>query len=154
MHGSIARQHDGQPGAIAEYNVMADIPASKAVFSAPWRSMVITPLDPCGRVRLTGAKYDAVRACKDPLTAAVIENYRIWSWAGDQFPKRSSILFDTVAVHLAFSEKWLRMEEIKVLVDDAGFTRVNPEGHLMHVAIDWEDMGGFEDFLVERLTKG
>jgi hypothetical protein len=46
------------------------------------------------------------------------------------------------------------MEEIKVLVDDAGFTRVNPEGHLMHVAIDWEDMGGFEDFLVERLTKG
>jgi inosine-uridine nucleoside N-ribohydrolase len=153
MHGSIYSQHDGKPGSIAEYNVKADIPASKAVFSAPWRSMVITPLDTCGRVRLTGAKYDAVRACKDPLTAAVIENYRIWSWVGDQFPKRSSILFDTVAVHLAFSENWLRMEERKIRVDDAGFTRVDPAGQLMRVAMDWEDMGAFEDFLVERLTK-
>ena len=153
MHGSIYRQHDGKPESIDEYNVKADIPAAKAVFSAPWRSMVITPLDTCGLVRLSGTKYDTVRACKDPLTAAVIENYRVWSWVGDQFSKRSSILFDTVAIHLAFSEKWLRMEDMRVAVDDSGFTRVSPEGQLMRVAIDWEDMGAFEEFLVERLTK-
>jgi inosine-uridine nucleoside N-ribohydrolase len=154
MHGSIHRQHEGKPDAIAEYNVKADIPASKAVFTAPWQSMTITPLDTCGLIRLTGAKYETVRACKDPLTAAVIENYRIWSWVGDQFPKRSSILFDTVAVYLAFSEKGLRMENLKIVVDDAGFTQIDPTGKPMRVAIDWENLAGFEDFLVERLTKG
>jgi inosine-uridine nucleoside N-ribohydrolase len=154
MHGSIHRQHDGKPQAIAEYNVQADIPASKAVFSAPWQSITITPLDTCGLVRLAGDKYKAVCAYKDPLTAAVIESYRTWSWVGDQFPIRSSILFDTVAVYLAFCEKWLRMEEMKITVDDAGFTRIHPKGKLMRVAIDWEDLGAFEDFLVERLTKG
>lgn len=153
MHGSIYRRHDGQPNPVAEYNVVADIPASQAVFSAPWHSMVITPLDTCGVIRLTGAKYETVKSCKDPLTAAVIENYRIWSWVGDQFPIRSSILFDTVAIYLAFSEKWLRMQDMQVTVDHAGFTRINPEGQWMRVAIDWEDLGAFEDFLVARLTK-
>ena len=154
MHGSIRRQHDGKPEAIDEYNVKADIPAAQAVFSASWQSMVITPLDTCGLVRLSGAKYEAVRACQDPLTAAVIENYRIWSWVGDQFATRSSILFDTVAIHLAFREKWLRMEDLRIVVDEAGFTRVNPAGRSVRVAIDWEDLGAFEDFLVARLTKG
>ena len=153
MHGSIKRRHDGQPDPIAEYNVIADLAASKAVFSAPWHSMVITPLDTCGVIRLTGAKYETVKNCKDPITAAVIENYRIWSWVGDQFPIRSSILFDTVAIHLAFTEKWLRMEDLKLVVDDAGFIRVDPKGMPVRVAMDWTDLGAFEDFLVERLTK-
>lgn len=153
MHGSVFRGYDGNSEIHAEYNVVVDVPSAKAVFSAPWHSMVITPLDTCGLIRLKDARYAAVRACADPLTAAVIENYRIWSHNQDEFKAQSSVLFDTVAIYLAFSEKWLRMKEVKIVVDDGGFTRVNPKGMAMRVAADWEDQGAFEDFLVARLTK-
>lgn len=151
MHGSIRRNFDGKDGAWAEYNVVQDLPAAKAVFTAPWRSMTITPLDTCGNVRLTGEEYQRVRACREPLTAAVIENYRLWRHVGDEFDKRSSILFDTVAVYLAFSRDLLVMETMSVVVDDAGFTRRDPAGKPVAVALDWKDLPGYTRHLSERM---
>jgi inosine-uridine nucleoside N-ribohydrolase len=152
MHGSIRRSHDGKDGAIAEYNVEHDIPACQAVFAAPWRQMVITPLDTCGLVRLRAEKYRAVCACPAPLTQAVIENYRIWL-CGKPDEGTSSILFDTVAIHLAYSTEYLAMERMGIRVDDEGFTVPDPEARLVEVALDWKDLAGYEDFLVERLTR-
>lgn len=151
MHGSIRRNHDGKPGAIAEYNVELDIPACQAVFAAPWQAMTITPLDTCGLIRLRGAQYKAVCACPDPLTRAVIENYRIWL-GGRSDEGRSSILFDTVAVYLAFATELLQMEAMKIKVTDTGFTVPDPAGAPMQVAMDWKDLARFENLLVDRLT--
>jgi inosine-uridine nucleoside N-ribohydrolase len=151
MHGSIHRQHAGKEGAIAEYNVVSDISACQAVFSAPWLSKTITPLDTCGIVQLTGCKYEAVCVCPDPLTRAVIENYRVWL-AGKPDEGRSSILFDTVAVYLAFATELLQMERMKIKVTDNGFTVPDPAGTEMQVAIAWKNMERFEDLLTERLT--
>jgi inosine-uridine nucleoside N-ribohydrolase len=155
MHGSVRKGYEGSPEISKEYNVAVDVPACQAVFTAGWE-MTITPLDTCGLVRLEGEKYAKVRDCKDPLAEALIENYRIW--AADQgqpemTKDKSSVLFDTVAVYLAFAEELVLMEELPIRVDDKGFTRIDPEGKKMRVATDWKDLGAFENFLVKRLTK-
>jgi len=105
MHGSIRRRHGGVEGAIAEYNVARDVPACRDVFAAPWIDGTITPLDTCGQVRLAGDLYANLKQCDEPLLQAVLANYRLWSAVHPEHDadRASSILFDTVAVHLAHS---------------------------------------------------
>ena len=150
MHGSIAHGPEGAPGIIAEYNVLNDIPACRQALTAPW-PITITPLDTCGRVRLTGRNYAAVRASSDPLMRAVIEQYHMWL-RGQSDPGASSILFDTVAVYLAFSRELLEVRRMGISVTDDGFTRPDPGGREMDVAIDWKDLPVFEAFLTRRLA--
>ena len=151
MHGSIRVPYEGQTQLAAEYNVVSDIPSARKVFTAPWKSMTITPLDTCGRVRLKGDLYRKVLESAKPVPAGIIENYRIWRWVGDNIEKQSSILFDTVAVHLAYSRKYLTMQRMNVAVDDKGFTRERKRGALMQVAMDWTDLPAYENYLVRRL---
>ena len=151
MFGSIRRHHEGADGAIAEYNVAHDIPACQKVFTAGWKSMVITPMDTCGMVRLKGNLYAAVYNCPDPLIRAVIENYRIWL-QGKPEQEQSSILFDTVAIYLAFTQELLVMEKMGLRVTDEGFTVRDPNGPSVGVAMDWKDLAQYEEFLVGRLT--
>jgi inosine-uridine nucleoside N-ribohydrolase len=155
MHGSVRLGYDGKPKPDPECNVVSDVAAARAVFTAPW-PMTITPLDTCGLVRLTGPKYRQVADCADPLARAVIENYRIWRQAGDPKAKQpavaSSVLFDTVAVYLALSHDFVRMEEWPIAITDDGFTRIDPRGKPVTCAMAWKDLGKFEDFLVQRLT--
>lgn len=155
MHGSVRRGYDGKAKPSTEYNVVADAKAAQKVFTAAW-PMTITPLDTCGIVRLRGEKFRKVAECADPVTRAVIENYRIWWKAGD--PKRSdkleasSVLFDTVAIYLALSEKLVNIERLPIRVTDKGFTEVDPQGKPVDCAMSWKDLSAFEDFLVARLT--
>lgn len=156
MHGSLRRGYDGSNTPVAEYNVALDPDACQAVFSAPWE-VTITPLDTCGIVKLKGEKYRAVRECEDPLVQSLIENYRIWvqqsQWAGGFDPEtESSVLFDTVAVYLAFSEERLVMESLGIRVTDEGRTIVDDRARRIRCATDWVDLPAFEDLLVERLT--
>jgi inosine-uridine nucleoside N-ribohydrolase len=158
MHGSIARHHMDAPEPIAEYNVANNVPAAQAVFAADWRSITITPLDTCGNVILDGDRYQRVLASSDPLTQAAMENYRIWAdrpnnegWDADV---TTSILFDTVAVHLAYSRQWLEVETMPIVVTDDGFTKVEDDGKPMDVAIEWTDKDAFLDDLTRRLTEG
>lgn len=152
MFGSIRRSHDGSPKVIAECNVVSDVKACQKVFTAPWREMVITPLDTCGAIRLKGHKYQSVCSSPDPLTRTVIENYRIW--LKGQPDEQSSILFDTVAIYLAFAEDLLVMEDLGIRVTDDGFTVQDPEAKTIRCATEWKDMGAFEDLLVQRLVGG
>jgi inosine-uridine nucleoside N-ribohydrolase len=155
MHGSVRRGYGSKPEPAAEYNVKADPDAFRAVLEAPW-PVTITPLDTCGIVRLEGPRYAAVRDCPDPLIAAVIENYRVWaaSMGKPQMPAdASSILFDTVAVYLAFAEDLLAIEEIPLTVTPDGFTRPDPDrGRPTRCATDWRDLPAFLDLLALRLA--
>ena len=152
MFGSIRKDVFDKEGAIAEWNVKCDIPSAQAVFTAPWLSRVITPLDTCGRVQLKGEKYAKVRDCPDPLVRAVIENYRLWAVNGGGNPEEhSSLLYDTVAVYLAFSEALLGMEEMGIRVTDDGFTRPDLSAPVSRCATHWRDLPAFEDLLVSRL---
>lgn len=156
MHGSLRRGYNGNSTPAAEYNVVLDPAACRAAFSAPW-DVTITPLDTCGIVRLSGPKYRAVRDCEDPLIQALIENYRVWvqesEWASAFNPDaESSVLFDTVAVYLAYSEELLVMEDLGVRVKDDGRTVIDEDAKTIHCAMDWVDLPAFKDLLVKRLT--
>ncbi|MEN7973965.1 MAG: nucleoside hydrolase [Verrucomicrobiota bacterium] len=154
MFGSIHRQHKGRSGAIAEFNVLQDITACQKVFSAPWKSVTITPLDTCGTVQLTGELYAQLLASNDPLLADVLENYRIWNRAvGSQFDagRRSSILYDTVAIHLAYSNRYLKMKEMGLRVSNDGYTVIDQSARPVNVAVDWLDYAGFCMELTNRL---
>jgi inosine-uridine nucleoside N-ribohydrolase len=152
MFGSIRRGYDGSAKVSPEWNVVADVKACQKVFTAPWREMVITPVDTCGVIRLKGRKYQSVCSSCDPLTQAVIANYRIW--LKDKPDEQSSVLFDTVAIYLAFTEDLLVMENLGIRVSGDGFTVEDPKARTIRCAMEWKDMAAFEDFLVQRLTGG
>ena len=155
MHGSVRKGYNGGPQPQAEYNVKEDAKACQAAFTAAW-PMIITPLDTCGIVRLKGDKYRKVAESADPIAKAVIENYRIW-WKAHNPNKpekldASSVLFDTVAIYLAFATDLVSIERLNIRVTDDGFTREDPQGKAMDCALTWKDLSAFEDLLVARLA--
>jgi len=150
--GSVRRGYENSNQISAEWNVRANPEACRKVFTAPWE-ITITPLDTCGIVHLRGEKYRAVRDCEQPLTRALMDNYRMW--LGDrveQAEKQSSTLFDTVAIYLALSEELLVMEKLSIRITDDGYTVIDDKGKVINCAVEWRDLGAFEAFLVERLT--
>jgi inosine-uridine nucleoside N-ribohydrolase len=159
MAGSIALHHTTNlaltvvPGQIAEWNLLQDIPSAQVVFSAPWHEVVITPLDTCAYAVLEGTRYDHCQQSIDPVMQAVIENYRMWSrpCKPDRSGYQSSVLFDTVAIHLAYTTRHLQMQKMRLIVDDQGFTREAATGQPVHVAIAWSNLDGYLDELTERL---
>ncbi len=157
MHGSVRVGYGGSKTPHAEYNVKQDVSACQAVFVAPWE-ITITPLDTCGTIDLQGERYQRIRQSRDPVAAAIIENYRHWSAAQkrpnqpDPFETRSSTLFDTVAVYLAYSDALLKMERLPIVVDNEGFTVIRPGAKSINVATEWKDMAPFQDLMVQRLT--
>lgn len=158
MHGSVRVGYGGSKTPAAEWNVKADPKSCQQVFTAAW-PMTITPLDTCGLVQLTGEKYRKFRDSKDPVATAILENYRLWlahanNGKGDITPteSRSSTLFDTVAVYLAFDPSLCNMETLGLRVTDDGFTRIDPAAKKITAAMSWKDLGAYEDLLVNRLT--
>ena len=86
---------------------------------------------------------------------AVIGNYKAWLAAINKDEEiaevKSSVLFDTVAIYLAFAEDLLEVEDLRIRVDDDGYTRIDETGNMMRVATKWRDYDAFLDLLVERL---
>lgn len=157
MHGSIRRGYMGAPKPHLEYNVKAYPQACRKVFEAPW-PITITPLDTCGVISLKGEAFEALSKSSDPLVQAVMENHRVWSetmgaelYGHVDLNVESSMLFDTVAVYLAWSEALLDMEDLNVMIDDRGATVVDPSARSVRCAMGWKDQGAFERLLVERL---
>lgn len=152
MFGSIYRGYDNKPEICPEYNVECDPAACQAAFTAPWE-MTITPLDTCGTVRLEGDLYQRVKQSSDPLLQEVMNSYRVWLTdknAAD-WEKRSSILFDTVAVYLAFSTELCTMEQLNIRVTDDGKTVIDPKAKKVNCATQWKNQEAFKELLVNRL---
>jgi inosine-uridine nucleoside N-ribohydrolase len=170
MHGSIRRGYGGRTEPDAEYNVKAFVKEAQKVFTAPW-NMTITPLDTCGIVQLKDQKYQKVLKRDSTLTRALMENYRVWYKQGvlnehkdlsetevdkrvdEKINNSSTTLFDTVAIYLAMSRELVGMEKLGIKVTDDGFTRIDDKARVINCATEWKDLGAFEDFLVDRLTK-
>ena len=94
------------------------------------------------------------------LGKAVLDNHFGWFEAARDWPllkdldphRRSSVLFDTVAVYLAFAEDWLEMETLPIIVSDDGRTLIDDAGRPTRCATGWRDREAFLDFVTERLT--
>jgi len=157
MYGSFDVGYGGGAPS-AETNVRVDPSALRAALSAPWRDVLLTPLDTCGSVSLDGERYHAIwSATGDPMLRALIESYCIFAprqtWMKcDYFATRSTTLFDCVAVYLAYSEELVETETISFEVTDDGFTRRSMSGPFRaRVAIRWKNRDGFEAQLAGRL---
>lgn len=155
MSGSIARHEDGRDGQIAEWNVRQDITSARKVYSAPWKSIRIAPLDSCGILRLNGDDLQRVRKADCRLVRSLMESVDCWARSVNhsEWPERSSILFDTVAAYLCFETEHLKMERLNLLIDEQGFMRRSAQGAAVDCALDWQDINGFKQMLAERLTE-
>jgi inosine-uridine nucleoside N-ribohydrolase len=172
MHGSVHSAGPFGDEPIGEYNVIQDVEACRAALTAPWH-VTLTPLDSCAWVVLRDEQYRAVEAHDTPLVRALYRNYREWltPTEGDadvaalidglfepadaQVPfgdRSSSILFDTVAVYLAYDESLLELEELPIELDDEGVMSLRPGARELHVATGWKDLAAFHRHLVERLS--
>jgi inosine-uridine nucleoside N-ribohydrolase len=155
MDGSVRKGY-GNKGPDAEWNVKANVPAARQVLSAPWKLISITPLDTCGLVQLSGDRFQTLVKSEDPLVKAMLDNYRIWAKKDrlDQL-KASTTLFDTAAVYLAYpgNRPLMERETLSILVTDDGFTRIDPAGKKMSVAVNWTPLDGYLDLLVKTLTR-
>jgi inosine-uridine nucleoside N-ribohydrolase len=157
MYGSFDVGYGGGAPS-AETNVRVDPGALRAALSAPWRDVLLTPLDTCGSVSLGGDRYHAIwSATADPMLRTLIGSYCIFAprqtWMKcDYFTTRSTTLFDCVAVYLAYSEDLVDTETITFEITDDGFTRRSSAGPFKaRVAIRWKNRDGFEAQLAGRL---
>lgn len=152
MAGSVYIGYNRNPDPQPEYNVVADIPAARAVFDAPWE-ITYAPLDSCGDLVLRGERYARVAQSESPLAKTIIANYLTWKPLGGKKPEASSILFDMAAVYLCYSEALADMQTIKLRVDDKGMTVPHAEGRPVRCALRWKDREVFEDLLVKSVIK-
>ena len=159
MHGSIRRGYMGANKPMKEYNVKKHTLSCQQVFATPW-DITITPLDTCGTVFLKDANFEKVKNSSSTLAVAVMENHFIWCEKVKDWPIlsemdpqiQSSLLYDTVAVYLAFSESLLEMEQLPIIVTDDGKTLVDDSGQMVNCAMNWKDQDAFETFLADRLA--
>ena len=159
MYGSIHKGYDGKPKPEPEWNVRANPAAARALLAAPWREAILTPLDTCGRVQLSGERYARVRGSSDPLLRGLVEAYGVWCRNRDWCAKdpafvvsKSSTLFDCVAVYLAISRDLVKTEAAGVRVTDEGMTVPDPSARPARWATEWTSLDGFEEWLTARLT--
>lgn len=157
MFGSFDKGYDGGPVS-AEWNVKVDPEALRQVMKAPWKDVLLTPLDTCGLVSLTGARYHAIwSATTDPMLRTLVSCYCAFApnqnWMNCDFcATRSTTLYDPVAVYLSYSEELVEVERISFDITDDGFTRRAPGGpYSARVAIRWRNRDGFEAQLAGRL---
>lgn len=159
MHGSLRRGYLGSPKPMREYNVKQHALSCRAVFQAPWEK-VITPLDTCGTVYLDGDRFSALRQSSNPVTQAVLANHFGWYEAVQDWPqlqdlnpaRQTSVLYDSVAVYLAFGEALLEMETLPITVSEDGKTLIDEAGEPVRCATEWRDKPAFLDLLAERLS--
>lgn len=159
MFGSFNVGYTGGLPASAETNVREQPDAFRAVMAAPWLDVLITPLDTCNAAILDGPDYHRIwSATADPALRALIENYCLFAplvrWMHcDFFTQRSTILFDCVAVYLAYAEDLVEIETVRFNITDTGFTvRDEAAGpYTARVALRWKNLDAFKTHLTATL---
>jgi inosine-uridine nucleoside N-ribohydrolase len=159
MFGSFDIGYTGTAPASAETNVRLLPAAFRTVMAAPWIDVLLTPLDTCNFAILDGENYHRIwSATHDPMMRALIENYCLFAprvtWMHcDYFAVRSTILFDCVAIYLAYAEAFVETETVRFKITDDGFTvRDEASGpHTARVALRWRDLPAFHTHLTRRL---
>jgi inosine-uridine nucleoside N-ribohydrolase len=116
----------------------------------------MAPTDVAGKIQLEGEDYALVRDAQNPMARLLMQQYRLWNSKQTKYARditrTSSTLWDTVAIYLAFDERFCRLRDIKLTVTDKGITKPIPDGKLTHVAIEWKDLASFHKLLAQRIA--
>jgi purine nucleosidase len=145
MGGSVQAGYGGKPPPEVEWNIKLDIKAAQTVFRSGI-PLVVAPLDATTTVKLEEPlRCKLFRSCT-PLTYQVQALYQLWD-------KPTPVLYDPVAVALCFNESFCQMRDLRLDVDDKGFTHTVQGKPNARVALSIRA----EDFLkwyVERVAAG
>jgi inosine-uridine nucleoside N-ribohydrolase len=115
MGGAVRAGYEGKPRPEPEWNIRCDIPAARTVFTSGV-PLVVAPLDATATVQLHAPLRQKLFAACTPLTFQIQSLYELWN-------QPTPILFDPVAVALAFTERFCTMEDLTLRIDDKGMTR-------------------------------
>ena len=70
MQGSIRIGYESSSHADVEYNVVYNVKACMEVFQASWEK-TITPLDTCGKIRLSGKNFQQIIDCDNKIVKTI-----------------------------------------------------------------------------------
>jgi inosine-uridine nucleoside N-ribohydrolase len=116
MGGAVRVGYEDKPPPVAEWNVKSDVKAAREVFAAGV-PLVVAPLDATTNLKLEAPLRRRIFGAGTPLTHQLHALYQLW---GHPTPT----LFDPVAVTLCFEERFCKLEDLRLAVDDNGLTLV------------------------------
>jgi purine nucleosidase len=119
MFGSFHMGYNGGPVPDAEWNVRADIEASK-MFAASNAEIVYAGLDVTTFVKLNEANRERLLMRQSPLTNALCGLYSLWRF--ESFASPDPTLYDVVAVGYVLWPELFTSRRSYVSVDDNGYT--------------------------------
>jgi inosine-uridine nucleoside N-ribohydrolase len=143
MGGAVRQGYEARSPVEAEWNVRSDVKAAQAVF-ASGVPLVVAPLDATADLKLDAARRQRIFRTGTPLGQELHTLYLLWN-------KGTPTLFDPLAAALCFEEKFCKLEELRLVVDDKGFTRVVDGKPNARVAVATERTA-FLDWFVLRLA--
>jgi inosine-uridine nucleoside N-ribohydrolase len=115
MGGALRVGYEMKPPPVPEWNIKGDVKAAQAVFSSGV-PLVLAPLDATADLSLDKAQQSRLWSAGTPLTNQLHALYQLWE-------RTTPILFDPLAVALCFTEKFCKMEDLRIEVDGKGLTR-------------------------------
>ena len=158
MAGSIYRGYCNSSIPSSEYNVRVCPYCFEAMLKVGW-DITITPLDTCGTFRLDVPalqnlfKVDGQQQILGLASSVVyfcLYHTDTCKLADDGTP----ILYDAVATLLTLpvASQYLTYQDLKLSVDDQGYTKVDNAGSPVKAATNWIDESKYSDYLVGVLS--
>lgn len=145
MGGAVRVGYNAKPPVVWEWNIRSDIKAAQAVFSSGI-PIVMAPLDATTMLKLEEPMLNRIFGAGTGLSSQLHALYRLWG-------KTTPTLFDPVAVTLTFDESFCAMENLRIQVDDRGFTREIPGEPNARVAIAIQK-DRYLEWYCDRVTRG
>ncbi|MGE3808664.1 MAG: nucleoside hydrolase [Gemmataceae bacterium] len=116
MGGSVRVGYNNKAPISPEFNIRCDPKSAKVVFESGV-PFTIAPLDATTMLKLNKEQLDKIFRSNSNLNLQVENLFQLWN---QTYPPT---MYDPVAVTLAFTEKFCKMEDLHIEVDDKGFTR-------------------------------
>lgn len=140
----------------SDYNIRADIPSVRKVFSAPW-DITMIPLDVTAHIVVGDDCYQKILSKRDsdPVVGTTLENFDFWMVKCNctYYKTHTTSLYDTAAIYYAVMGDYnFIVEDHNLSVDDGGYTNDDPEnGRPVHCAVYYKYKDMFYKFITDRI---
>jgi inosine-uridine nucleoside N-ribohydrolase len=142
-------------------NGNGDEPAFRRLLESGW-DLTIAPTEICFDAIVSGARWDRFVESGNPVAQLLMRHYREWldkngGWGPDMHlfdftaSERSSWLWDTVAVAMAYGSPTVGSESLLLTMGEDEIVREDPHGRAALVATSWVDLDGFLEELSTRV---
>lgn len=142
-------------------NVIGDGPAYQRLLDSSW-DLTIAPSEVCFEAVMKGPVWNHFLESEDRVARMIVRDYREWVGSESNRPPetnffdfstddRSSWLWDTVAVAMAYDNQFLKTETLNLAIDSNYVVRETQQGRPATVATSWLDLDGFLHDVSQRV---